>query len=501
MKAEQRTRLWLSAQNWIYALLVLLIVGLVAWLSTRYTFEADWTANNRNSLAAPSVKLLHKLDGPVTITAYARDEQGLRDSIREFVARYQREKSDISLDFVNPDTSPQEVRNLGITTDGTMMVSYGGGQEKVVRQNEQAMTNALARLARKGERKVVFVTGHGERAPNGQANFDLGKFGQALKKRGVKLDTVNLASHPSIPDDTQLLVVAGPQVDYLPGEAAIIKDWVANGGNLWWLTEPGGLHGLKPVGEALGVSQLPGVVVDPTSRLFGIQDPAYALVVQYPRDFPMTRDLSELTLFPQAAALTAPVGRDWKATPFLRTVDRTWTETGDLRNPKGGTIKYDAGTAERAGPLTIGLALTRKVPARASDGKESAPPSGKAKGASPGAGGSGKPNDSEVSASGQAAEKSPKPAKRTQRVVVTGDGDFLSNSFLGNGANLDLGQRMVDWLLGDEKLIEIAPSVAPDTGLELGRFASAAISLGALFILPGLLVLAGLVIWLRRRRR
>jgi len=494
MKPEQRTRLWLSAQNWIYVLLVLLIVGLAAWLSTRYTFEADWTANNRNSLAAPSVKLLHKLDGPITITAYARDGQGLRDSIREFVARYQREKSDIKLDFVNPDTSPQEVRDLGITTDGTMMVSYAGGQEKVARQDEQTMTNALARLARKGERKVVFVTGHGERSPTGQANFDLGKFGRALKQRGVKLDTVNLASHPSIPRDTQLLVVAGPQVDFLPGEAAIVKDWVARGGNLWWLTEPGGLHGLKSVGDELGVSQLPGVVVDPTSRLFGIQDPAYALVVQYPRDFPMTRDLSELTLFPQAAAITAPVGRDWKATPFLRTVDRTWTETGDLQNPKGGTISYDAGTAERAGPLTIGLALTRKV-----DETEQTAKTKDEKGA-------GVPDGAESQkGSGEAGKKdgddSQKPTPKTQRVVVTGDGDFLSNSFLGNGANLDLGQRMVDWLLGDEKLIEIAPSLAPDTGLELGQFASAAISLGALFVLPGLLVLAGLLIWLRRRRR
>ena len=42
---------------------------------------------------------------------------------------------------------------------------------------------------------------------------------------------------------------------------------------------------------------------------------------------------------------------------------------------------------------------------------------------------------------------SPRPDRREQRAVVIGDGDFLSNRFLGNGGNRELGQRVFNWLL------------------------------------------------------
>ena len=89
----------------------------------------------------------------------------------------------------------------------------------------------------------------------------------------------------------------------------------------------------------------------------------------------------------------------------------------------------------------------------------------------------------------------------TQRVIVTGDGDFLSNTYLGNAGNLDLGLNMVHWLSHDDAFIDIHVKAAPDTTLELGRVAQGVIGLGALIGLPILLMTSGLVIWLRRRRR
>jgi ABC-type uncharacterized transport system involved in gliding motility auxiliary subunit len=83
---------------------------------------------------------------------------------------------------------------------------------------------------------------------------------------------------------------------------------------------------------------------------------------------------------------------------------------------------------------------------------------------------------------------------------VVGDGDFLSNSYLGNGGNLDLGLNLVRWLSGDDNLLDIPARTAPDSRLELSRTAGAAIGLGFLFILPLLLIATGLLIWWRRRR-
>lgn len=476
MDRERRDRFLLSAQNWLYVLLVLAAAGLLAWLSTRYVYEADLTANNRNSLSDPSIRLLETLDAPVDITAWAREDQALRDSIREFVARYQRARPDITLSFRNPDTSPREARERGITTDGTLLITYRGRTEKVANPEEQAVTNALARLARQGGRRAVFLTGHGERGPEGRANFDLGTFGRELVNKGVELETLNLARSPRIPEDTGLLVIASPKTGYLPGEARLVRDYVAEGGNLLWLDEPGGTPSLEPVAEALGVSFLPGTVVDPTRQLFGIQDPAYALVVDYPDSGP-TEGLAAVTLYPQAAAIEHERGGGWRAEPALTTVARAWTETGDLT----GNVEFDEDSAERRGPLTIGLALTRDL----EPGGD--PPEG-----------GGDDGNTGSDADGPAGSDA---GRRTQRVLVVGDGDFLSNQFLGNGANLDLGIRMVNWLLGDDQLIEIPPRTAPDTGLQLGNAASAVIAVGSMIVLPLLLVLAGGVIWWRRRRK
>jgi len=39
-----------------------------------------------------------------------------------------------------------------------------------------------------------------------------------------------------------------------------------------------------------------------------------------------------------------------------------------------------------------------------------------------------------------------------QRIVVVGDGDFLSNAYLGNVGNLDMGLKMVSWLIHEDRL-------------------------------------------------
>ena len=60
---------------------------------------------------------------------------------------------------------------------------------------------------------------------------------------------------------------------------------------------------------------------------------------------------------------------------------------------------------------------------------------------------------------------------------------------------------MVHWLSHDDAYLDIQVQGAPDTSLELGRTAQAVIGLGLLFGLPVLLLVSGLLVWLRRRRR
>ncbi len=217
--------------------------------------------------------------------------------------------------------------------------------------NEAAVTNALQRLAQSKEQNLVFLEGHGERSPLGQANFDLGQFGQELKRKGVNLALLNLAKTPDIPANTTALVIAGPRANLLPGEVGLIQDYVKKGGNLLWLADPGDQHGLQALAEQLNLTFLPGTVVDASTQLFGIDDPTFALVAEYVHH-PITADFKELTLFPVAAALQSGKDADFHATAVLRTLARSWTEIGPLK----GDIRFNADSGEKEGPLTIGYA-------------------------------------------------------------------------------------------------------------------------------------------------
>jgi len=457
MQVTTKSRLYLRLQNILFVILLLTLVGMAAWLSTRYNYQADWTAGARNTLSPASQSLLKKMTGPITVTAYARETAQLRRAISDLVRRYQRYKPDIQLSFINPDQEPARVRELGITVDGELLINYAGRSEKLQELNEQNLTNTLQRVARTDKRWLVFLTGHGERDPHGTANHDLSNWVRQLENKGLKVQTINLAASPRLPDNTNVLVIAGPQVDLLPGEVKLIQDYVTRGGNLLWLSDPGSSHGLQALAEQLGVEFKPGTIVDPTTQLVGIDRPEFALVAQYGASA-ITRNFNTLTLFPAASAIDLQAPADWQGENFLVTQPSSWSETGELK----GTVAFDKGQ-DSPGPFNIGVSLSRETPA--------------------------------------AAEVQGDRKSTQQRIVVTGDGDFLSNTYLGNGGNLELGINIVNWLSHDDNLIAISARTAPDTRLNLSRSASLLIALGFLFVLPLALLGSGLFIWLKRRKR
>ena len=452
METNPRTRRQLRLQGGVFALLFLALVGLLAWLSTRYHYQADWTATRRHTLSTASTELLKRMDGPIRISAFARPAEAtqVRQPIRDLVRRYQRHKPDLTLAFIDPDMAPDKVRQAGVTLDGELVVEYAGRRQNVQTVSEQALTNALQRLARQGERRVVFLQGHGERNPEGKANYDLGAFSRQLRNKGFDIVTRDLAARPNIPAKTTVLVIAGAQTDLLPGEVEAIQRYLDKGGNLLWLADPGPLHGLNPLATELGITFRPGVIVDPTTELLRIKNPTFAVVSRYPHH-PVTRGLASVTLFPRAAALAVDPPKGWEAKTLLSTVARSWSETGTL----SGTVNFDQGK-DIPGPLVVGVALTRKLGENAAN------------------------------------------VGRIQRVVVLGDGDFLSNTYLGNGANLELGNRLFNWLSHDDRFITIPPKPAPDTRLTLSTAVGAVLGFGFLFLLPGLLLASG---WMLRRRR
>ena len=442
-------------QNLIFIVLFVAVIGLLGWLSEQHSVQVDLTWGDRNSLTEASVNALKVLDKQITITAFVRDgNKAVHDIIKDLIERYQRHKQDIELTFLNPDLVPQLVREHGITVDGEILVQYGLRQETLQSPSEKSLTQLLVKLAGSDNSFVTYLSGHGERDLLGMANHDLGDFGQQLEKRGFILKDLNLVKTPIVPTNTRVLVIGSPKTPFLEGELKLVEDFLAHGGNLLWLTEPDSDDGLTALASLLDMQRLPGQVVDATTRLFGINDPTFALAVDYPQHA-ISETLHSQTLFPQAAGFVIADESEWQAAAILQTLPRSWTELGDIE----GDIRFDQDSEERAGPITIGVALQRQL-----DSEDGGP-------------------------------------AVTQRVVVIGDGDFLSNTYLGNGQNLDLGAAIFQWLNHSDNLIDIGTVMAPDTQLNISRSGAIALLLAFLVILPLGLLGTGITIWFKRRRR
>ncbi len=442
--------------NWLVIAALVVGAACLGYLSTRHVWTADWSAGQRASLSEASRAVLARLDGPVEITSYARPGDAQRQRIAAFVARYRRFKPDISLTFVDPSLDPAATRRAGITVNGELLVRYKGRRRYVRRIDERHLTNALESLARGGTRIVAFVTGNGERSATGRNPADLGTFVGQLEKRGIRAVPLDFAQVPQVPGGTSLVVLASPLTALPAGATKALAGYVRSGGNLLWLADPDRDDlGLAPLADALGIQKLPGVLVDGQGTALGLSDPRVVAVGRYPAQA-ITDGFTLATLFPQVAALARASMGTWKVAPILRSSVQSWTERGPIDDVQASTVRYDAGQGETRGPLNFGLALTRL---------------------------------------------SPSPAHRQQRVVVIGDGDFLSNAYLGKGGNRAFGERVFNWLLGDDVLIGVPPRQPAGARLALSQRGLNLFIAVFPIALPVLLALVGLLLGWRRRRR
>lgn len=446
MDINRKVRRQLQLQHWVFVLLLVALAVLLGMLARTYHKSWDVTLNARNSLSPGSAELLKKLKQPIHITAYTAPDSEAARALTDFITPYQRAKRDIKLDYINPAEQPQLARQAGVQREGELVVRLGQRSEHLVAYNESALSNLLMRLARDQERTVLYLDGHGERKLDGEANFDLGDFGQQLAARGFRSAPLNLVAVPDVPHNTAVLVISQPRVDLLPVEIDKLKQYVKRGGSVLWLLDPEPLHGLQALVEQFGLALTPGTVVDPKAQEFKAS-PAMAVANAYGRHA-VTEHFDILTIFPFAREIEALENdQGWRVTPLVQVAPRGWLESGKVDTD----VRYDK-KQDKAGPINIGIALERMV------------------------------------------------ENRAQRVAVIGSGAFLSNQYLGIRGNLDLGLNLVNWLAGDDNLITIQPRATRDAQPQFTATSQGIIVFGFLIILPLALLGMGGWIWWRRRK-
>ncbi|MDP2964035.1 MAG: GldG family protein [Sulfurimicrobium sp.] len=447
MKNFSRLHFWLRRHPRFYVFLLLGMVSVAGAISQRYYWQWDVTQNGRHTLSQASRNVLNEMPGAVVVTAYAAmlDAQhgDLRRPIRDFIARYQGIKPDLVLDFIDPTVQAELARVAGVRVNGELVLSYGGRSEHLTTLNEQDFTNTLMRLARGHERLVMSVSGHGERRLDGGAPHDLGELGRQLANKGFRSAASSLALVPEIPAEVNVLLLTQPRTPIPPGEVDKVRRYLARGGSLLWLLEPGSLQGLQPIAEVLGLALTPGVVVDPAALEAGFPL-STAVAAQY-GPHAVTAQFDLITLFPHARAVGMSDDPGWHATPLIETSMRAWVENGAA--DKQGIFNEGQ---DIPGPVVIGWALEREQ------------------------------------------------EEARQRVAVIGSGDFLANANLGNAGNLDLGINLFNWLAGDAKLITIQPKNTLDAALNVSKTGATMLASVFLLMLPLIFFVIAFLVWRRR---
>lgn len=439
----------------IFYVLLICVIGLAAWISTRYSKTVDVSFGQRNTLTEPTQQLLKSLDEPVNFIAYLSDDKtDLQAGMRKLVAKYQQFKPDTTLEIIDPNLNPVRAKADNVLSEGRVLIQLGDRSEKLSSVDESTVANTLQRLLRNSVPRVIALEGHQERSPFDDTSSGLSKLRERLADRGFRLQPHAIIKTQSIPDDSSFVLIASPRTPYLPTEAEVLKQYLKDGGNLLWLTEPDTLAGLEPVLEQLGLRALKGTLLDgnePLQEMLGIKHPAVIPVIQYIH--PLLKDMQAPTLFPFAGVIEADPDTitNWQYTPMLLSGETSWLESGEL----AGQVAPDYTTGDKPGPLSIGMSLSREL-----DGRQ-------------------------------------------QRVVVLGDSDFMLNQFIGagNGGNLELSNKLFDWLSQSDDLLKIKTARAPDTELNMPGNSLNILAIAFLFGLPLLLVVIGTLRWWIRRRR
>jgi len=437
-----------------YSLLVVAICAL-AWLSTRYTHTTDVSFKQRNTLTPTTQTLLQSLDSPIHFVAYlSQDKTTLHSGLRKLVAKYQQFKPDTCLEIIDPNLNPERAKADQVVAEGRVILQLGERSEKLAAVDERTIANTLQRLVRNVIPRVIVLEGHQERSIFEQGSSGMSKLHNYLTEKGYRLQPHNILKTQSLPQDSSLVVIASPLQSYLPAEVDILAKHVATGGNLLWLTEPDTLAGLDKLRQQLGLSILQGTLVDANHKLqemLGIKHPAVIPVIQF--NHPLLNDMTSPALFPFATGIEVQTEAqtNWTYTPLLSSGEKSWLETKAL----SGEVKPDYAHGDLPGPLSFAMTLTRPF------------------------------------------------NEKQQRIAVIGDSDFLLNQFIGaaSGGNLHLGQRLFDWLSNSDQLLDVKPTLAPDTRLNMPHNSLSLLAIIFLAGIPSCLLCIGSLRWWIRKRR
>jgi ABC-type uncharacterized transport system involved in gliding motility auxiliary subunit len=233
VKARQ-TKFW--AYTTVYVLIVVGVVGGLNFLANRYNKSYDTTSAKKFTLSDQTVKIAKNLQQPVSITYW--DQPTKFQGARDLLDRYKNLSSKIDVQYMDTDKKRTQALAAGVKTLGTIFINVGNKQQEAKSLTEEEITGAMVRALKGGDRSVCFLVGAGEHAPEDAERDGYSAIKDALEKNNYKTQSVKMIPKAEIPADCTIVIVGGPQHEYLQPEDDAIKNYVENGGRALFLLDP-----------------------------------------------------------------------------------------------------------------------------------------------------------------------------------------------------------------------------------------------------------------------
>ncbi|MDD5139162.1 MAG: Gldg family protein [Verrucomicrobiales bacterium] len=462
---------------------VLAVVVMVNYLGAKFYARFYLSSQTRVQLSTRTLNVVHSITNQIVVTVYYDKNDDWYPAIIGLLNEYRSANPNISVKTVDYMRDPGEAQKikaqykLSSAKDKDLVIFDCNDHVKVVNgdaltqvkleqvpnskereyrrkpvafNGEMMFTTMLLAVVNPKPLKAYFLQGHGEPSIKETGETDYQKFAAVLAESYIATEPLLLAGDAPVPDDCNLLIIAGPQKAFSETEIQKIDQYLAQGGRLFMLFNYFSIKhstGLEPIFARWGVNVRADVVQDlnPNNTTSG-QD-----VVTY--DFSSHPAVNPLAQFALQLILPRPVSKvDWKNPP--------------ANAPKVDELAFSSPQSKLMVEPTL---APQSYPLMAAVEQKTAPGVANTRG--------------------------------TTRMIVVGDSFFLDNRQIESAANRDFAGYAANWLLDRTVLLEgIGPRPVTEFRLTMTQAQQKNVRWLLLAALPGGVLLFGWLVWLVRRK-
>jgi ABC-type uncharacterized transport system involved in gliding motility auxiliary subunit len=477
----------------IMAIAVIIGAGMLS-NRPRFNKSIDLTKGGQNTLSDQSTKVIEKIKEKgedVKVTAFFQDD-AVKEEFKSLAALYLTLDAKLKIEYVDSQSDPTRVMGEKLTSGNTVIFRLANQESRITTFNEEKMTNALVAVLKDKTKKIYFTKGHGEGVVKGGEQNGYDFVVQHLENNKYQVEQVSLLDQAKVPDDANLLVIAGPEYDFKPEEATFVEEYLKRGGAVLAMVDA-----VRPVANINSLMEKFGLKFNSDLVIMGSDDPRAlllgrnnAIVSEFDDFNPVTKDFARQSQVDMIM-------------PFTRSIS-------DINeNPNGMKIVLagkTANTMEKVSGVESESDLSNIDPSRLSKGSVPvvAVATGKAHGPKVANGNSKADGESETTAgkvkSDTVMGDGMAPNDKEIRLVAVGSSHFARNEGAqASGANRDLFVNISNYLLQDEDFISIRPKDASKSSISLTTSGSQLALTMLSLIYPFFFLGGGVFFWLKRR--